>query len=178
MFSHIAAQRKDGNFVKFTEYPYFFLKIQIVGTSKNRLYETFHMSTNLLCFCRKPTKVVPQIPSNSHQYEASIARNQRTDFNYFKSLFILIESILLHVTSEHYENRPMQYTAIFVTFKNNETFIGKKKIDKFHFFAQNIDCGYMLELPCRGSSNNYPQSMFWIKNKENRYTPAYPSFTI
>ena len=24
----------------------------------------------------------------------------------------------------------------------------------------------------------YPQSMFWSKKKKNRYTPAYPSFTI
>ena len=30
---------------------------------------------------------------------------------------------------------------------------------------QNVDCGYMLEKPSRrGSSNEYPQSMFWIKN--------------
>ena len=48
-------------------FPYFFLKIQIVGTSKKRLDEAFHMSTDLLCYRRKPTKVVPQIPSNSHQ---------------------------------------------------------------------------------------------------------------
>ena len=27
-------------------------------------------------------------------------------------------------------------------------------------FAQNIDCGYTLEPPCRGGSNEYPQSMF------------------
>ena len=26
--------------------------------------------------------------------------------------------------------------------------------------AKNIDCGYSLELPHRGSSNEYPQSMF------------------
>ena len=30
----------------------------------------------------------------------------------------------------------------------------------------------------RGGSNEYPQSMFWSKNKKNRYTPAYPSSTI
>ena len=45
-------------------------------------------------------------------------------------------------------------------------------------FAQNIDCGYKLEPPRRGGSNEYPQSMFWSKNKKNRYTPAYPSFAI
>ena len=49
-----------------------------------------------------------------------------------------------------------------------------KIFDIFLIFAQNIDCGYMLEPPRRGGSNEYPQSMFWIKNKKNRYTPAYP----
>ena len=45
--------------------------------------------------------------------------------------------------------------------------------DIFLIFTQNIDCGYMLEPPRRGGSNEYPQSMFWNKNKKNRYTPAY-----
>ena len=53
-----------------------------------------------------------------------------------------------------------------------------KKFDIFLIFAQNIDCGYSLEPPRRGGSNEYPQSMFWSKNKKNRYTPAYPTFTI
>ena len=39
----------------------------------------------------------------------------------------------------------------------------KKKSDKnsniFHISAQNIDSGYLLELPQQGSSNEYPQSM-------------------
>ena len=48
----------------------------------------------------------------------------------------------------------------------------------FLIFAQNIDCGYMLEPPRRGGSNEYPQSMFWRKIKKNRYTPAHPSFAI
>ena len=46
----------------------------------------------------------------------------------------------------------------------------------FLIFAQNIDCGYTLELPRQGGSNEYPQSMFWNKNKKKRYTPANPSF--
>ena len=45
-------------------------------------------------------------------------------------------------------------------------------------FAQNIDCGYTLEPPRQGGSNEYPQSIFWSKNKKKRYTPAYPSFSI
>ena len=35
--------------------------------------------------------------------------------------------------------------------------------DIFNIFAQNIDSGYTLEPPC---SNEYPQSMFWSKNKK------------
>ena len=30
----------------------------------------------------------------------------------------------------------------------------------FQISAQNIDCGYSLEPPRRGGSNEYPQSMF------------------
>ena len=48
----------------------------------------------------------------------------------------------------------------------------------FLIFAQNIDCGYTLEPPRRGGFNEYPQSMFWSKNKKNKYTPPYPCFAI
>ena len=34
----------------------------------------------------------------------------------------------------------------------------------FHHWL--VDCGYTLEPPCRGGSNEYPQSMFWSKNKK------------
>ena len=35
-----------------------------------------------------------------------------------------------------------------------------KNSNIFHISAQNIDCGYSLELLYRGGSNEYPQSMF------------------
>ena len=58
----------------------------------------------------------------------------------------------------------------------------QKMFDIFLIFAQNIDCGYTLEPPrirtASPRSNEYPQSMFWSKNKKNRYTPANPSFSI
>ena len=44
-----------------------------------------------------------------------------------------------------------------------------KIFDIFLIFAQNIDCAYTLEPPQRGGSNEYPQSMFWSKNKKNMY---------
>ena len=42
-----------------------------------------------------------------------------------------------------YENTPMQYTAIFHRCKNDN--FQMKNCDIFLIFAQNIDCGYMLE---------------------------------
>ena len=44
------------------------------------------------------------------------------------------------------------------------------KIDILNILAQNIDCEYTLEPPRRGGSNEYPQSMFWTKNKKDMYT--------
>ena len=79
-------------------------------------------------------------------------------------------------SDSHYENMPMQYTVTFIVVKNEN--FQWKIFDIFPIFAQNIDCGYTLEPPRRGGSNEYPQSMFWSKNKKNRYTPAYPSFAI
>ena len=38
----------------------------------------------------------------------------------------------------------------------------------FLIFAQNIVCGYALDPPRRGGSNEYPQYMFWSKNKKNK----------
>ena len=51
-----------------------------------------------------------------------------------------------------------------------------KNSDIFHISAQNLDCGYLLELPRRGSSNKYPQSMFLSKNKKNNIYPCIPQF--
>ena len=51
-------------------------------------------------------------------------------------------------------------------FKYIENFTSKNRkfSDKnsyiFHISAQNIECGYSLEPPRRGGSNEYPQSMF------------------
>ena len=42
-----------------------------------------------------------------------------------------------------------------------ENFQIKKKSDIFHISTQNIDCGYSLEPPRRGGSNEYPHSMFF-----------------
>ena len=45
-----------------------------------------------------------------------------------------------------------------------------------HISAQNIDCGYSLEPPRRGGSNEYPQSMFLNRNKKITVYPCKPQF--
>ena len=56
---------------------------------------------------------------------------------------------------------PIQYTANFSAVNNEKNSVGKNSF----IFAQNIDCGYMLELPQQGDSNEYPQSMCKSKKK-------------
>ena len=75
----------------------------------------------------------------------------------------------MYITSfiiQHYEKLPMQYMReLFQLKKKNENFVEKKN-DIFNIYAQNIDYGHTLEPPRRGGSNEFPQSMFWIKIKK------------
>ena len=66
-----------------------------------------------------------------------------------------------------------KYTDNFTTKKWK---ISDKKSDIFHISAQNIDCGYSLEPPRRGGSNEYPQSMCWAKIRKNNVYPCKPQF--
>ena len=53
-----------------------------------------------------------------------------------------------------------------------------KNSDIFPISAQNIDYGYLLELPHWGSSNKYPQSVFMSRNKKNNVYPCKPQFYL
>ena len=74
----------------------------------------------------------------------------------------------------HYENTPIQIHWKFYHKKNGNFWI--KNSDIFHISARNIDCGYSLEPPQRGGSNEYPQSMFLSRNKKNNVYPCKPQF--
>ena len=76
---------------------------------------------------------------------------------------------------------PITKTSLF---KYTENFTTKKRkfsdkyFDIFHISAQNIDCGYSLELPQLGVSNEYPQSMFFFAEiRKIAYIPVNPSLT-
>ena len=58
----------------------------------------------------------------------------------------------------------------------NESFQMEKNANIFHISAENIDCGYSLEPPRRGGSNEYPHSMFLSSNKTNNVYPCKPQF--
>ena len=89
--------------------------------------------------------------------------------DHFIFFFILIQSLLslLESTHEkkylmtgHYENA---YSNILKILQPKKEIFQIKNSDIFPVSAQNIDCGNSLKSPRRGSSNEYPQSMFWAK---------------
>ena len=75
--------------------------------------------------------------------------------SYLKTLTFSWNAFNFFFFFSHYENLPMQYTENFSPVKI-ENFM---RNNIFNIIAQNVDCGYMLELPQRGSSNRYPQSI-------------------
>ena len=74
----------------------------------------------------------------------------------------------------HYENTPIQIYRKKITRKNWK--FSDKNSDLFHISAHNIGCGYSLEPPRRGGSNEYPQSMFLSRNKKNNVYSCKPQF--
>ena len=72
------------------------------------------------------------------------------------------------------KTRLFKYIETFTT--KNGKFSDRKKSDIFYIPAQNIDCGYSLEPPRRGGSNEYPHSMFLSRNKKTNVYPCKPQF--
>ena len=71
------------------------------------------------------------------------------------------------------KTRLFKYTENFTIKKGNFPI---KNSDIFHISAQNMDCGYSLELSRRGGSNEYPQSMFLSRVKKINVYPCKPQF--
>ena len=90
------------------------------------------------------------------------------------SHFIIACIPLLQLTYHtHYGNSPIQ---IYRNFTSKNWKFQMKNYDIFQISAQNMDCGYSLEPPRRGGSNEYPQSMFLSRNKKNNVYPCKPQF--
>ena len=72
-----------------------------------------------------------------------------------------VESDYQQVPLVHfYSLRKHVYSNILKFLPPKNEYFQMKNSDIFHISAQNIDCGYSLEPPRRGGSNEYPQSMF------------------
>ena len=90
--------------------------------------------------------------------------------NKVNSEYIIFDAILIRSLRKHaYSNK------LKILPSKNESFQIKNS-DTFHVSAQNIDCGYSLEPPHPGGSNEYPQSMFLSWNKKNNVYPCKPQF--
>ena len=72
--------------------------------------------------------------------------------------------------------RKHAYANILKSFPPKNENFQIKMFNIFHISARNTDCGYSLELPRRGGSNEYPQSMFLSRNKKNNVYPCKPQF--
>ena len=80
--------------------------------------------------------------------------------------------LLLYITL-----RKHAYSNILKILQPEKGKFSDKNSDIFHISAQNIDCGYSLEPPRRGGSNEYPQSMCSSRNKKNNVYPCKPQFS-
>ena len=61
-----------------------------------------------------------------------------------------------------YSLRKHAYSNILNILTTKKWKFSDKNLDISHTSGQNIDCGYSLEPPRRGGSNEYSQSMFWV----------------
>ena len=113
-------------------------------------------------FCGRTVQQTIGIPMRSN-YSSSLA-----DFFY-----ILVSS---RVYTRFHTLRKHTYSNILkILPPKNENFQTKKS-DIFQISAQNIDCGYSLEPPRWGGSNEYPQSMLLSRDKKNNVYPCKPQF--
>ena len=109
-------------------------------------------------------------------HSSSSFQTHQKDLLKFTDEHISLDKVLFSI--QKYSLRKHAYSNILkILPPKNENF-QIKYFDIFHISAQNIDCGYSLELPRRGGSNEYPQSMIWAEIRKIMYTPVNPSFTI
>ena len=73
-------------------------------------------------------------------------------------MYYTVMTVHCDTMADHYENTPIQIYRKFHLQKLKNIEI--KNSDIFHISSQNIDCGYSLEPPRRGGSNEYHNLYF------------------
>ena len=140
----------------------------------------------LICNCINPcspvltfftavcvSRVVDQTNANHSKISISIVNFQERQEYFISIYFILplsneVSQILWHPTSIR-KTYPCNKQRFFQ--KQNLKVSLEKKMIFLIFLLKTLIVGTR-----RGGSNEYPQSMFWIKNSKNGYTVANPSF--
>ena len=102
---------------------------------------------------------------NSRTAKVKISLRIRLGSSLFLDIYFSISSLREHV-----------YSNILKLLSTKTENFQIKNSDIFLISAQNIDCGYSLEPPRRGDSNEYLQSMFLSRNKKNNLYPCKPQF--
>ena len=72
--------------------------------------------------------------------------------------------------------RKQSYSNILIILPPKNKNFQMKNSNSFHISAQNIDCGYLLEAPRRGGSNEYSQSVFLSRNEKINAYPCKSQF--
>ena len=99
-----------------------------------------------------------------------------TQFHQGLLYWLMNKHVRTFSSRNHYENKPIQ---IYWRFYHKKKKKKKKKNENFQIkirIFQNIDSGYSLEPPMEGGSNEYPQSIFLSRNKNNNIYPCKPQF--
>ena len=78
-------------------------------------------------------------------YETTVAQRNKNELKYKRLGTIIMKTRLI----KYIENLPPKTENFQI-----------KNSGSFHISAQNVDCGYSLEPPWQGGSNEYSQSMF------------------
>ena len=81
--------------------------------------------------------------------------------------YLHVTNLLIRIT----KTCLFKYTENFTTKKWK---FSDKKFWYFSYFCSKLNCGFSLEPPRRGGSNEYPQSMFLSRNKKNNVYPSEP----
>ena len=123
----------------------------------------------------RPVKIQSRLCGWAGRFESSLGAH--VNYFFWHCDFYMVEGQFSISTAV-----PLPVTQIYL-FKYIENFTIKnyKFSDKnsnifFHISAQNIDCGYSLEPPCRDGSNEYHNLCFWTEIRKNNVFPCKPQF--
>ena len=143
------------------------------------IWESLRLSEKLFNFIKGPllyvylwVTTVENLPSDMCGLRRFICAFARSDQNLHWPHFGLPRM----QTTKRPSLRKHAYSNILKILPSKNKSFQIKISDIFHISAQNIVCGYSLEPPRRGGSNEYPQSVCLSRNKKNNVYPCKPQF--